>query len=59
VKARRLPDAVIQQRRLADPSLTPHDQGPTLAPADIPDQPVQYRAFIGPTEQALASTRRG
>ena len=51
-QVRRRPDQVLEQRRLADPSLTAHHQRGTLSPADRTDQRVEQRALVGPTEQS-------
>ena len=49
---------VVQQRRLADPGLTPDDQGPASALAGVVQQLVDRRALGLPPEQPKARKLR-
>ena len=46
-----LPGGVPDERRLADPGLTPYDQDRALAPAGSLKQPVQHVALPGPAQK--------
>ena len=46
--ARRQPDQILEQRRLADPRIPPQHQRPGLSPPNVADQPVQPSALLGP-----------
>jgi len=46
-----LPGAVMQEGRLADARLAPHDQRGALAGADIGQKPIERLAFAGSTQQ--------
>jgi hypothetical protein len=45
-EAGRLARAMVQQRRLADPSLPPHDQDRALAAADVLQQPIERSTLV-------------
>ena len=58
VKARSLPDAMVQQRRLTDPSLTAHDHSRALATTDLLQKPAQLVALCVPALQDRRAVSR-
>jgi hypothetical protein len=54
--ARRLPDHVIQQRRLAHARFATHHQCPALTPANGVDEAVEYVAFGAPADELCGAS---
>jgi len=57
VEVERRLDEILEQGRLADPSLAAQEQGTALAAADRLEQVVQHGALVRPPEQAGVPTR--